>query len=372
MLNGWKGFKMKNAISLEQLGERNIIDNIIMERFRNIKAQDDDCAIMELGGETLLLTTDPAPRPIAFSLGFCDYYYYGWLTVIANLSDLASMGAIPLGVLTATVMKPDMSVAEYERFLDGVEEACREYDCQLLGGNIKDGSVFSSNGFAIGKISKNGRVLRQAGARPKDIICVIGEMGSFWSSVIWHKEQWKDLQFDEEDKAFLFQALTRPTAKVKEGIILSRAMGVTACTDNSDGITWSLINMARKTNCNFIFDLNCLQPSELFLQIAAKGSYPIENLLLSGGDYQLVCTIQAEYVEEIEKEIKKIGTPFYRIGYVEEGCGNAIVKDRDKFYYMNDLSSERFNAHSMFTHGYEEFIQMMKITDIRGSVYKRK
>ena len=109
--------------ALEQIGERNIIDNIIMERFRNIKAQDDDCAVIELGGETVLLTTDPAPEPVAFQLGFVDYYYYGWLTVIVNLSDLASMGAVPKGILTATVMKPEMDVAEYERFLQGVEDA---------------------------------------------------------------------------------------------------------------------------------------------------------------------------------------------------------------------------------------------------------
>lgn len=363
---------MKDTISLEQIGERNIIDNIIMERFRNIKAQDDDCAIMELGSETVLLTTDPAPEPIAFQLGFCDYYYYGWLTVIVNLSDLASMGAVPKGVLTATVMKPNMPVSEYERFLEGVEDACREYECLLLGGNIKDGSVFTSNGFAIGTISSQGKVLRQSQAEAGDIICVIGAMGDFWSSVIWHKELWADLTLSEEEKNFLFQALIRPTAKVKEGILLSESAGVTACTDNSDGITWSLINMARKAKCDFVLDKNCLEPSDLLLKIASRGGYSCENLLLSGGGYQLVCTIKADRIDRIKKEIEKMGTPFYQIGYVEAGCGKALIKENDIYYELNDLSSERFKKHSMFTYGYEEYMQMMKTSALRGTVYKKQ
>ncbi len=356
--------------SLEQIGERNIIDNIIMERFRNIKAQDDDCAVIELGGETVLLTTDPAPEPVAFQLGFVDYYYYGWLTVIVNLSDLASMGAVPKGILTATVMKPEMDVAEYERFLQGVEDACLEYGCLLLGGNIKDGAVFSSNGFAIGTIGKNGKVLWQSKAEPGDAVCVIGEMGAFWSSVIWFQEKWEDLTISGEEKEALLRALTRPTAKVREGILLSESPGVTACTDNSDGITWSLINMARKSGCNFVLDLDFLEPSELFLRIAGRAGYPYENLYLSGGDYQLVCTIKAEQVAKVKEAVNRLGTPFYQIGYVEEGEGKALVKEKDRFYFINDLSSERFRQHSMFANGYKEYLHLIKTSDIRGERYR--
>ncbi|MEY8325752.1 thiamine-phosphate kinase [Lachnospiraceae bacterium 54-11] len=360
---------MKKISTLEQIGERNIINNIIMERFHNIKAQDDDCAIVEIGNETLLLTTDPAPEPIAFQLGFHDYYYYGWLTVIVNLSDLASMGAVPLGVLTATVMNPDMQVSEYEKFLQGVEDACQEYDCLLLGGNIKDGSVFSSNGFAIGSKCSHGKVLRQSKAEPGDAICVIGSMGNFWASVIWYMEKWSDFIISDSEKEYLFQALTRPTAKVKEGVFLSHSEGITSCTDNSDGITWSLINMARKASGNFILDMSYLRPSNLLLRIASRGSYPFENLLLSGGGYQLICTIKTDYVEQIKCQIEKMGTHFYQIGYVDDGCGLALVKDNNTYYNLNDLSSERFQKHSMFTHGYKEYLQMMKTSDIRGTVY---
>ncbi len=356
--------------SLEQIGERNIIDSIIMERFRNIKAQDDDCAVIELGDEIVLLTTDPAPEPIAFQLGFLDYYYYGWLTVIVNLSDLASMGAVPKGILTATVMKPEMDAAEYERFLQGVEDACLEYECLLLGGNIKDGVSFSSNGFAIGTIGKGGKVLWQSKAEPGDVVCVIGEMGAFWSSVIWFQEKCGDLVISREEKEDLFRALTRPTAKVREGILLSQSVGVTACTDNSDGITWSMINMARKSGCNFVLDMDFLKPSELFLQIADRAGYPYENLYLSGGDYQLVCTMKAAQVDKVREELNRLGTPFYQIGYVEEGKGKALVKEKNCFYIMNDLSSERFRQHSMFVNGYKEYLHMIKTSDIRGERYR--
>lgn len=128
--------------------------------------------------------------------------------------------------------------------------------------------------------------------------------------------------------------------------------------------------MARKSGCNFVLDLDFLEPSELFLRIAGRAGYPYENLYLSGGDYQLVCTIKAAQVDKVKEAVNRLGTPFYQIGCVEEGEGKALVKEKDRFYFINDLSSERFRQHSMFANGYKEYLHLIKTSDIRGERYR--
>src|ERR1017187_9544218 len=110
---------------LGTLGERTILSDIIMPRIALGEAGadgiGDDCAEIAVppAGHTILATTDPCPSPVAFVLGDHDYWHYGRMTVLINVSDLAAMGAKPIGILVSTVMPNDMLINDYQRFLDG-------------------------------------------------------------------------------------------------------------------------------------------------------------------------------------------------------------------------------------------------------------
>ena len=58
----------------------------------------DDCAVLELSGEALILTHDAMAEGIHFLPGQ-DPADVAWKLVASNLSDLAAKGAEPLGVL---------------------------------------------------------------------------------------------------------------------------------------------------------------------------------------------------------------------------------------------------------------------------------
>ena len=114
----------------------------------------DDAAIIDLSlaEEDLVVTTDPCPVPMAWTLGFDDYYYYGWLLATINLSDLAAMGATPVGLVNSLVLPPETTVASFERLLDGFDESCERAGAIALGGNIKEGSL-QCGATALGKVS---------------------------------------------------------------------------------------------------------------------------------------------------------------------------------------------------------------------------
>src|SRR5712671_5686858 len=125
----WRTGPMNNIqseLKLRDLGERRILREIIYPRFSSFDGQivgiGDDCAILPSPpiGHALVVTTDPCPTPVVCMVERPDMYHYGRMTILINVSDLAAMGAQPLGIVVSTVMPEDMSVREFDRFLDGI------------------------------------------------------------------------------------------------------------------------------------------------------------------------------------------------------------------------------------------------------------
>src|SRR5690348_5822441 len=109
---------------LSDLGERRIVEEILRPRYDRGQGFGDDCAILDWpgappAGAQLVASTDPAPRPVAATLGFSDPYYEGWLLATANLSDLAAAGAHPLGLMTSLTLPAATTVHDFTRLLDG-------------------------------------------------------------------------------------------------------------------------------------------------------------------------------------------------------------------------------------------------------------
>ena len=76
---------------LDEIGERRLIEGLFTERYgRSSQTFGDDCAyLLDTEGGGIVASTDPAPRPVAWQLGFEDYFHWGWLLAACNLSDLA-------------------------------------------------------------------------------------------------------------------------------------------------------------------------------------------------------------------------------------------------------------------------------------------
>lgn len=92
----------------------------------------DDAAVLDFGGETLVLTYDMMVEGVHVLPGQ-DPADVAWKLVAVNLSDLAAKEE-PLGVLLGhTLGEGD------ERFLEGLAEVLGAYDVPLLGGDTVKG-----------------------------------------------------------------------------------------------------------------------------------------------------------------------------------------------------------------------------------------
>ncbi len=131
----------------------------------------DDGAVVEMaGGGSVIVCGEAIHPPFVAS----DPRAAGMAAVLANVNDLAAMGAVPRGIVN-TVVAPASVAAEALR---GMAEAAALYDVPIVGGHISEHQGEPAlSAFAVGHAE---RVLSVSRARPGQHIvfacCLDGRM----------------------------------------------------------------------------------------------------------------------------------------------------------------------------------------------------
>ncbi len=227
---------------------------------------EDDAAVLEVGGETLVITHDVMVEGVHF-LPKQDMADVGWKLAAVNLSDLAAKGAQPVGVLLGHALGDGD-----ERFLHGLGEALRTYDAPLLGGDTVSSPSPRSFGLtAIGK-AVHTPVPSRTGAQIGDALWVTGTLGAAMLG-------FEALQGGREDNA---SAYSMPRPLLAEGCEL--APHVTAMMDVSDGLLLDAFRMAEASEVSIAIE-----------SAACPVADPARRMecLTWGDDYQLLFALPA-------------------------------------------------------------------------------
>jgi thiamine-monophosphate kinase len=186
----------------------------------------DDAAVLELGGEAIVLTHDMLVEGVHVLPG-ADPADVAWKLVAVNLSDLAAKGARPLGVLLGHMLGPGD-----DRFLVGLEQVLTRHQVPLLGGDTVAGGPPRAWGLtAIGQATHR-PVPSRAGARPGDSVWLTGPVGA---AMIGFEALRDGTGADST-------AYRRPLACLAEGQALAPL--VSAMMDVSDGVLLDASRMA--------------------------------------------------------------------------------------------------------------------------------
>lgn len=241
----------------------------------------DDCAVIEVGGEALVLTHDMMIAGVHY-LPDQDAADVAWKLVATNMSDLAAKGAEPMGVLLGYTLGPDDA-----RFLEGLEEALAHYGAPLLGGDTVSGNAVQALGLtAIGHATHR-PVPSRGGARPGDALYLTGPVGGAMMGL-------EALRSGQGDS----MAYRRPAALLSEGQALAPI--VSAMMDVSDGVLLDAARMARASGVT-------LTIASAAVPIAAPEERR-QDALRWGDDYQLLFTAPSQ---------AKLPVTATRIGTVE-------------------------------------------------------
>ena len=243
----------------------------------------DDCAVLEVGNETLVLTHDALVEGVHY-LPSQDLADVAWKLVAANLSDLAAKGAEPVGVLLGAMLGDGDA-----RFLAGLEEVLAEYDVPLLGGDTVAAPKGAARSFgltAIGRASVT-PVPSRGGALPGDGVYLCGSVGAAMIGL-------EDIRGGAWDTSAAF-AYRRPRPLLAEGRALAPL--VSAMMDVSDGLLLDARRMAEASGVTFRIDGDAVPLS------APEGRR--DEALRWGDDYALLFT--AEPRSEWPVAIAQIG-----------------------------------------------------------------
>jgi len=222
---------------------------------------DDDCAIIEIGDETLILNHDMMAEGTHFRTD-ADMADVAWKLVASNLSDLAAKGAEPIGLLHGHTLGRDD-----DRFAIGLHQALSAFDVPLLGGDTvstKEGTR-ALGMTAIGRATHR-PVPSRSGAQPGDGVFVTGILGLAM------------LGFEGDPEHV--EAFNRPTPRLSEGRKL--APSVTAMMDISDGLLLDAFRMAEASEVTLTIDSTTIPVAAL---------ERCDDCICWGDDYELLFTL---------------------------------------------------------------------------------
>ncbi|MBQ0991273.1 thiamine-monophosphate kinase [Micromonospora sp. H61] len=341
---------MNDGSRLDDCGEAWLIEHVFAPRYRSRgfgRFGDDSAVVLNdlgLGEGSLVATTDPCPPPAVFDLGYEDYYYWGWLSVIINMSDLAAAGARPVALLDSLELPPGMRLGELRRLLDGIDEAADACGASVIGGNIKESARLNVTATAMGICHP--RVLSRAGAMPEDILMVIGPVGEFWAEYLDSKSGVQSFP----------KAVALPAAQVSAGPILSRMPGVTSCADNSDGLAVTVTHIAARNSIGAIIEVDAIDFAESVRSSARKHGVAPINLAIGWGDWSLVCTVAPDSVDDVRRELHAEGIRCSRLGRMTPQPG-LMLDDGANLLHAAPIRSERLTKDSWMTAGLSAYVR---------------
>lgn len=276
---------------------------------------DDAAALRVDEGCELIVSTDTSTAGVHFpdDLFPEDIAYK---CVAAAASDLAAMGASPLG-MTLAISLPEHDSLWLLGFSQGLAAASSDFDLPLIGGDTTRG-LLSITVTVMGQCAIGQKLLR-SGASTGELLCVSGTLGdsALGLSMLQGKERGLDIEFDDQE--YLLSRFSRPTSRIDLGKdLLGRA---TSCIDVSDGLLADAAHIADASGCKLVIDSAKLPLSQAL--VASIGRERALTLALAGGeDFELLFSLP---------ESKSLPDGCTVIGVVEVGegvfCDQAVERE---------------------------------------------
>jgi thiamine-monophosphate kinase len=268
----------------------------------------DDCALIAPPvNESLAISTDMLVEGRHFLPG-ADPESLGHKSLAVNLSDLAAMGARPLGFSLALAL-PSADEAWLASFARGLFALADTEQIELIGGDTTRGPLTICI-TVFGSVPID-QALRRNGARANDDIWVSGSLGDARLGLDVLMRQRK---LSETDSAIALQRLHRPSPRVSLGLALRGV--ASAAIDISDGLIGDLGHILQRSSVGAAVEADVLPISSA---LRSQDQQTQHVFALNGGDdYELCFCAPPAQRENVIAAAQQAGVAVTRIGHVTE------------------------------------------------------
>ncbi|WP_366553305.1 thiamine-phosphate kinase [Aquibaculum sediminis] len=240
-----------------------------------------------------------------------------------NLSDLAAMGARPLGYLLSTAWSSRIDDAWIERFTQGLAADQETFGLHLLGGDtVKTPGPLTLSITAFGSLPRGGALTR-SGAKAGDGLYVSGRIGDGALGLLALRGGLRHLSLSEQK--LLEQAYRLPEPRCTLGPALIGLAN--ACLDVSDGLLADAGHLAEESGLQVIIEAPAVPLSDAAQSALAEDPELFTQVLTGGDDYELAFAVPPDQQARLDEISEQLGLPLTRIGRFITGTG-VTVHDR--------------------------------------------
>ena len=283
----------------------------------------DDAALVRLpAGRELVIAKDAMVAEVHF-LGQDPPELIAGKLLRVNLSDLAAMGAAPLGYLLVLARPRAIEDGWLARFAAGLAADQRRFGCHLLGGDtVSTPGPLTLSLTILGTVPE-GQALTRGGAGPEEDIWVSGTLGDAAMGL----RVLRGLAVTEDEALYLTDRYRTPRPRLALG---ERLRGLaSAAMDVSDGLAADLGHILATSRVGAALELARLPLSPVGVGIPGAR----EAALTGGDDYELLFTAPASRRAEIDALAAGLDHALTRIGRtraepgleVRDGDGRAVA-----------------------------------------------
>ncbi len=263
----------------------------------------DDCAVVRVGRQEMLLTVDQVVEGRHFRAG-TSLDLVARKAVARSVSDIAAMAGTPVCIVATAALRPGMKQEEAEELYLALKQWAGRWGCPLVGGDTaslpraEDPMVLTVTAMGLPH-EKRGSVLR-SGAREGDGVYVTGVLGATFDGATGLG---KHLMFEP---------------RIREARWLADTLGdrLHAMMDLSDGLGRDAGRMARASGIRIEIDAADIP--------RAPGAGDWKRAAGEGEDYELVFAAEGEVAARADN-----GLSVTRIGRVLSGAGCVVMDGAD-------------------------------------------
>jgi len=283
----------------------------------------DDCAILRPpAGAEVLVTTDFTLEGRHFRRDLHPAESVGHRCLARGLSDLAAMGAKPMGAFLSLALPKEMlATAAGRRWVEGFFRGLRalgeRYGVPLAGGDTSEspGGLVLADIVLVGS-APAGKALRRSGGRAGDFLYCTGRLGGAAAELEGMFARGKLARVsDRQGHPHLF-----PEPRLRVGAALLRRGLATACLDLSDGLSSDLAHLCAESGAGAEVEEALLPVHPLAAQLG--GARGLELALNGGEDYELLFSAPAE----VKVPHSLAGVAVTRIGKLVRGGAMTLVR----------------------------------------------
>ena len=315
----------------------------------------DDGALMPIApGQSVVVTTDLLVDGVHFSDRTTPAAAVGWRAAAANLSDLAAMGATPLGITVGLSLPGSVKISWVEQLYQGLTDCLRKYNTPIVGGDICRSETATVAIAAFGQVFPH-RAIRRNMAQVGDAILVTGSHGASRAGLelLLHPERGHGLL--QGDRRMLIEAHQYPVPRLDVLACLEELLlpgNLTQLTessihaagmDSSDGLADAVLQICRASGVGAEIDRQQIPMPSCF-KTWLSDSQALNWAMYGGEDFELVLCLAPHLAQML---VQRLGGEAAIIGTITQQS-SVVLTDSHQVHPREALSLKRGFQHFQY------------------------